>query len=234
MKNIQKNGCPPKYVQWCKEVAGTEKEDYNELPAAEKQFLFDALIEEQSSICGYTMKRIDRDRAHIEHIKPQSLCRADRKGSDLDYGNLIACYPRDGMKDKYRYGAQHKGDWWENDGKDFVSPLDHDCENHFHFGLNGIVTSFDDAGATTIRVLALNHKSLIEERKRVIEEYIYGQDKKDPLSLAKATQLLSNICNQDGAGRYYEFAIAIKYALQQYLSIIEIISRQKKGSRRRY
>lgn len=234
MKNIQKNGCPPKYLQWCREVAGTKREIYKELRGAEKESLFDALIAEQGSICGYTMKRIDRDRAHIEHIKPQSLCRAECQGKDLEYTNLIACYPRDGMKTRYRYGAQNKDDWWENDGKDFVSPLYHDCENHFHFDLNGNVSSSDIAGATTIGVLALNHKSLSEERKRVIEEFIYGPDKKEPLSQAKAIRARSEICNQDGEGRYYEFAIAIKDALQQYLNVIEIMSRQKKGLRSRY
>ena len=233
MKNIQKSGCPPEYVQWCKKVAGTDKEDYNELRAAEKQSLFDALIAEQGSICGYTMKRIDRDTAHIEHIKPQSLCRAELQGSDLDYRNLIACYPRNGMKARYQYGARHKDDWWENDGKDFVSPLYQECEDHFHFDLNGNITSSDIAGATTIGILALNHKSLTEERKRVLEEFIYGPDKKNPLSLAMATRAISGICTQDGKGRYYEFAIAIRDALQHYLNVVEIVSRQKKSSRRR-
>ena len=233
MKNIQKNVRPLKYAQWCKKVAGTDKKDYNELPPAEKQSLFNALIAEQGSICGYTMKRIDSESAHIEHIKPQSLCRTEQQGSDLEYRNLIACYPRDGMKARYRYGAQKKGNWWENNGREFVSPLCPGCENHFQFDSNGSVTAFDVAGATTIEVLDLNHKSLTEERKRVIEEFILGPDKKNPLSPAKATRAISNICNQDGEGRYYEFAIAIRDALQHYLNVVEIMSRQKKSSRRR-
>lgn len=232
MKNIQKNGCPPRYVRWCKKIAGTEKEDYNELPAAEKQFLFDALIEEQGYICGYTMKRIDQDSAHIEHIKPQSRCMAERQGSDLDYRNLIACYPRNGMETRYRYGAQYKGDWWENNGRDFVSPLYPDCENHFQFDLRGNVTALDVAGAKTIEVLYLNHQSLTEERKRVIEEFIYGENGDKLLSMTKATQAIS-ICEKDGEGRYQEFCIAIRDALQHYTDLLEKIARKKRSSRRR-
>lgn len=232
MKNIQKNGCPPNYTQWCKKVAGTDKEDYNELPPAEKQSLFDALITEQGSICGYTMKRIDQDTAHIEHIKPQSLCRAKRQGSDLEYRNLIACYPRDGMKAKYRYGAQQKGNWWENDGKEFVSPLYPECEKHFHFDLNGEVTAFDVSGATTIKILALNHKSLAEERKRVIEEFIYGENGDKLLSKTKATRAIL-VCEKDGEGYYQEFCIAIRDALRNYIDLLGKIARKNKSSRRK-
>jgi uncharacterized protein (TIGR02646 family) len=234
MKNIQKNGCPLNYTQWCKKVAGTDKEDYNEIPPVEKQSLFDALIAEQGSICGYTMKRIDRDTAHIEHIKPQSICRTERQGSDLEYKNLIACYPRDGMKAKYRYGAQQKRNWWENDGKEFVSPLYPKCESLFHFDLEGNITASNVAAAKTIEVLALDHRSLTEDRKRVMEEFIYGPNKKNPISQAAANRAISHICNiQDGQECYYEFCVAIQEALKHYINFLKKITRQKKSSSRR-
>ena len=106
MKHIQKAGAPRGYSQWCANVAGTNKADYRELPATEKQALLAALIIEQGALCAYTMRRIGADSAHVEHIKPESRCRADQPESDLDYGNMVACFPRDGMKRACRYGAR--------------------------------------------------------------------------------------------------------------------------------
>lgn len=226
MKYIMKNRCPEEYAQWCQKVANTEKADFNEIPSDEKQALLNSLMMEQGFICGYTMKRIDKSTSHIEHIKPQSRCRKDQRGSDLEYNNLIACYPLNGMKKKYRFGAQQKEDWWENDGKEFLSPLDQRCEIHFHFDLEGKVTSSNIAAATTIEVLALDHESLTEERKRVIEEFIYGPDKNDPISKSKAIRAVSSICDrQNGSGCYYEFCVAIRSALKQYMMFLEKVKR---------
>jgi len=235
MKYIQKNGCPEKYTLWCKSVVDTDEEDYNELKGVNKQILFDALIKEQGFICGYTMKKINRDTAHIEHIKPQSLCRREKPGSDLDYTNLIACYPLKDNKAKYRYGATKKGDWWEKGGKEFVSPLEYACESYFHFDLEGkiIASTSNIAAINTIKVLALNHGSLTEERKRVIEEFIHGPYKKDPLSPSQTTRAISNICNQNGEGHYHEFCIVIRDALKQHLSGLEKNRRQNKYSQRK-
>jgi uncharacterized protein (TIGR02646 family) len=136
MKHIQKAGAPRGYSQWCATVTGTHKADYRELPATEKQALLAALITEQGALCAYTMRRIGVDSAHVEHIKPESRCRADQPESDLDYGNMVACFPREGMQKAYRYGAQKKDNWWENEGAEFVSPLRPVCERRFRFDLN--------------------------------------------------------------------------------------------------
>ena len=68
MKHIQKAGAPRGYSQWCATVVGTNKADYRELPATEKQALLAALIIEQGALCAYTMRRIGADSAHVEHI----------------------------------------------------------------------------------------------------------------------------------------------------------------------
>jgi uncharacterized protein (TIGR02646 family) len=132
------------------------------------------------------MRRIEESSSHIEHIKPESVCRSERIGLDLDYKNLVACFPRDGMGRNQRYGAQYKADWWDDDGAEFVSPLSSNCESRFRFDLDGKIAQFsnDQAAATTIRVLGLDHRSLTEDRKRVIEEFIYGQT--GPLSRARS------------------------------------------------
>ena len=174
MKHIQKTGCPQSYSQWCAKVAGTSKSDWREVPSILKDQILKTMVADQGGLCAYTMRRIDSSSSHVEHIKPQSRCRADLHGSDLDYTNLVACFPREGMKAKYRYGAQLKGKWWDIDGAEFVSPLQPVCEQVFRFKRNGEIEAINDRteARTTIAVLGLDHISLTEDRKRVIEEFI--------------------------------------------------------------
>ena len=234
MKHIQKAGAPRGYSQWCATVAGTNKADYRELPATEKQALLAALITEQGALCAYTMRRIGADSAHVEHIKPESRCRADQPESDLDYDNMVACFPREGKKRAYRYGAHKKDSWWENDGAEFVSPLHRVCERRFRFDLNGKIAAVANhpAALATIRVLALDHESLTEDRQRVIEEFIYGPQGDDPLSPANAQRALQTICARNRQGLFYEFCIAIRDALEAHVRALRRLAQRRRAVRR--
>lgn len=230
MKHIRKNSCPHNYSNWVHSVSGTGKARWDEVPTAMKRSLLGTLNSEQGWLCAYTMRRIECTTSHIEHIKPQSRCRADLPGSDLDYRNLVACFPADGMRKHFRYGAQKKGSWWERNGAAFVSPLHAHCERRFLFDIAGGVSAVNDnsAAMTTIVVLGLAHKSLAEDRKRVIAEFLYGSKGSAPLSLAKAQRAFQQICNAQ-KGRFYEFCVAIRDALAEY---IRRLSRQRTGTRR--
>lgn len=192
-----------------------------------------ALINEQGALCAYTMRRIEADSAHVEHVKPESRCRLDQSESDLNYDNMVACFPRAGMKKLYRYGAQHKGGWWENDGAGFVSPLHPVCEQRFRFGLDGTIAAIANhpAALVTLRVLALDHKSLTEDRKRVIDEFIYGPQGDDPLSSASARRALQTICSGDGQSHFYEFCVAIRHALEAHLKGMHRLAQRRKAVR---
>jgi uncharacterized protein (TIGR02646 family) len=235
MKYIKKAGCPHAYSQWCAAVAGTDKSDWREIPADQKGLLLGALLAEQGGLCAYTMRRIDRDTSHVEHIKPQSRCRADLSGSDLDYSNLVACFPREGMNKAYRYGAQNKESWWENDGAEFVSPLQPTCERRFRFGLDGKINAANNHASAlmTIEVLALDHNTLTEDRRRVIEEFIYGPAGDDPLSPAQAQRLRQTVCNPRAGGLFYEFCIAIRDGVEEHLRSLRKSAERRKAIRRR-
>lgn len=234
MKHIQKTGSPHGYSQWCAAVAGTNKANYREIPAPEKHVLLTALITEQGALCAYTMRRIGAESAHVEHIKPESRYRAEQPESDLDYGNMVACFPREGMKRAYRYGAQKKDNWWENDGVDFVSPLHPACEHRFRFDLDGKIMAMANhpAALATIRVLALDHASLTEDRKRVIEEFIYGPQGNDPLSPANAQRALLTIGNRDRQGLFYEFCSVIRDALEAHLRAMRRLAQRRRAAQR--
>jgi uncharacterized protein (TIGR02646 family) len=230
MKLIEKNGCPPDYTHWCRSVAGTEQEDYEEIPKKCKNTLKAVLLEEQGFICGYTMKRIDQDNAHIEHIKPQHVCKVEKRGLklglDLDYGNMIACYPEKNNKGEPLYGAHKKGKWWENNGIDFISPLDNSCQRSFRFDLDGKITALNPKAFKTIEVLALDNSSLTQIRGRVIYEHIYGSA--GVKSICQANRKMERILEKDGRGKYHEFCIAIHDALQEHIKTLEKASKRKK------
>ena len=234
MKYIQKTGCPRAYSQWCAGVAGTNQSDWREVPSALKGRILAAMIVEQGGLCAYTMRRIDNDSSHVEHIKPQSRCREDQHGSDLDYANLVACFPRRGMRAQYRYGAQLKDNWWNNDDTEFVSPLQAACEHVFRFKLDGEIEAIDNRteARTTIAVLGLDHRSLTEDRKRVIEEFIYGPTRDDPMSSANARRVRDTICDRNGNSRFYEYCVAVRAALEEHLAALTRLRQRKRYARR--
>lgn len=228
MKQIIKEGAPWDYKEWCRKMKGKPNEDYRRLQNPEKSLLHEQLLDEQGYICAYTMKRVSKDTSHIEHIKPETLCRVELRGSDLDYGNLVACFPKEGMPAKIRYGAQKKDHWWENEGRDFISPISNNCEVFFDFNLKGEIKANNNTNAqTTINVLKLDHTVLTEDRKRSIEEFIYGGG--TPLSLKQATQSIDSICEKTKKGKFRQYCIAIQHALQEYKILLE-----KRANKRKY
>lgn len=230
MKYVRKIGAPHTYTNWCREAHGTQDEDYRCLRNPVKSELHQALLSEQGWLCAYTMRRIDDKNSHIEHIKPETLCRSERVGSDLDYDNLVACFPRKGMGKRCRYGAPRKDNWWEDDGTDFVSPLQSNCERRFRFDLDGKINAVGKqrAALKTIEVLKLDHQTLTEDRKRVIHEFVYGENGNDPLSEAKTNRAIASICQRNIDGRRYEFCVAIRDSLAKHLRYLKKITKKKK------
>ena len=232
MKHVKKRGCPHSYSRWCKAVQGSDKEEFAEIPFAEKRILLDALLKEQGAICAYTMKRISVKNAHVEHIKPQSAFPDPKNGAALRFDNLVACFPREGMKANYRYGAQQKADWWEEDGRAFVSPLDPSCEKRFLYLNDGDVTHIGAAAQNTIIVLGLAHPSLCEDRRRVLNEFIFGPSGQEPLPAAKAKQAIGAICQPNTNGHFFEFCLAIRDALIAHLKLLDKLAKKRKAIRR--
>jgi uncharacterized protein (TIGR02646 family) len=231
MKYVQKGRPPPAYRMWCQGVRGTSKEDYREMPSEVKAVLLAKLVKDQGEICAYTMKRIHAGTSHIEHIKPGSLCRNDERGSDLDFGNMLSCFPRDGMHRAFRYGAQKKDNWW--DSALFVSPLVSACEQRFRFNLEGEIAAVGSnaAASKTIEVLALDHPSLTEDRRRAMHEFLFGEDGSHPLSKAQASRLKKSVCSRS-SGRFVEFCVALRDALEDYIRYVEKVARQREFAKR--
>lgn len=230
MKHIIKTNPPKKYADWCEKVKGKENESYKNVHSVERKPLKESLINEQGALCAYTMKRIDLETCHVEHIKPETVCRVEKKGADLDYQNMVACFPKEDLKHPYRYGAKEKDDWWEDEGKQFVSPLSKRCETLFAFDLEGKVFAVNNNpdAVKTIEVIKLDHATLTDERRRAITEFIFGPEGTFPLSKAKSLKAVDDIVKRNRDGSFIEFCIAIRSALVEHIRQLDKIADRKK------
>ena len=110
--------------------------------------VLDALLKEQGYVCAYTLKRISTELAHVEHIKPQTLCNSEdgiREASgqpllreDVAWNNMVACFPEPNPVARPEYGAVKKDKWWHP--VEFVSPLQANCEERFIFKADGKIS----------------------------------------------------------------------------------------------
>lgn len=118
MKKISKTNPPREFSAWLDENEGLDR-SYGALSGTPAQSaLKGQLLDEQGSLCAYTGLRISRDTSHMEHIKPQHRCTPPE---DVEYRNIVACFPGDGGDVSYGFGAPVKGGWWDQEL--FVSPL---------------------------------------------------------------------------------------------------------------
>lgn len=240
MKRIIKGHEPASFIQFKQEneKAGVKLRYDTDLGSGERKPIKEALLLEQGYICAYTLKRISLDTCHIEHLKPEELCRKHMEEdvatvSDLDYNNMVACFPKEAPKgipkEKY-FGAIKKDDNWGNNGSDYVLPLQTNCEDHFRYNKLGGVQGTTGRGRNTVSLLALDHPVLIEERKRAIESFI-GESA--PIKKAKTEQAISQIENKIEGDKYIEFCIPLKHALMEHLVYLNKLERKLKYAKKK-
>ena len=166
MRRIVKTHAPLDLTQWRKENKNSNH-SYTDLSPAVYESLKKKLLREQGYLCAYTGTFISYDSSHIEHLKPQSKC---DDWEDVEYRNVVACFPADGGDVTYGYGAPVKGKWW--DDTLFVSPLSAGCEQRFRFVWSGHIhpCPSNHVGAIeTIKAIALDHDTLRKLRKKRID-----------------------------------------------------------------
>lgn len=226
MISVSKTTSPEDYSQWCNtQLALGVNYNYPSLPSDIKECLLGLLVLEQGQLCGYTMKRIDINSSHVEHVIPQNICRERELGLDLDYFNFLACYPQNGIL--CRFGAVEKGGWWGDTDEDFISGLTEGCELKFLFQSNGEVSGVrgeQSPSATTIRVLNLNNATLVEDRRNAIDQFLYGEDGMTPLEFDAANNAIESILERNSSGQLPEFCLAIHDCLYEYLDIINTLA----------
>ena len=219
MRKITKTHPPPEDLnKWCEDNQDANH-SYGDLrgTCAHKSLKVN-LLKEQGYLCAYTGQKINGDLSHIEHLKPQSQC---GEWEDVDYRNLVACFPKNGGDISHGYGAPVKADWW--DEQLFVSPLSDDCECRFRFTFHGKIcptTEGDEGAKTTIEELRLDNEKLRGLRESRIGAFFGWSHRTStkPLSVEDANTMLKNIEQADANGQLTEFCFVLKQLLPRYIN----------------
>lgn len=226
MKRIRKTHPPKEFSEWLKENEGLDC-TYDALQGKDAHAVLKRhLLREQGYLCAYTGVRISEESSHIEHLKPQSECKKVENSEqfpyleDVEYRNMVACFPKDGGDISYGYGAPIKGGWWNED--EFVSPCQEDCEHRFSYAWNGKVSSAhndDNAASQTIEIVGLNAQKLKDKRCSAIKSFFgfSSNPKIKELSQRDAQVLLRTIGNSDSIGKLKEFCFVFEKLLPKYI-----------------
>lgn len=206
MKNITKTAQPRELIQWKADNAATPQNlvyGGGDFPAAAVR---QALLAEQWHLCAYTLRHLKtwaqcqadgndtRASCHIEHLLPQSR---RVPGEDIDYRNMVACYPPSQSALACDFGAHAKADFDPSRGG-FVSPLSPAAEAQFLFDERGSVAGRTADGHQTIDLLKLNHPTLVNDRAASIKGYLHPRGKK---LTAQAARRLAQLIMQPDAQR---------------------------------
>lgn len=171
MIHVTKNEEPQWFAKWKQKSPQGCKQSYDKLSVEEKEKLKQELIDEQGALCCYCGRRITADDSHVEHFRPQK----SYGNLDVSYDNLFASCIKEAVKGKRFHCGHSKGSQF--DEQLAISPLDEHCEPRFIYTLAGEVMPTDDADNSAsfmIDLLRLNHPSLKNERKNVLEGILYG------------------------------------------------------------
>ncbi len=223
MRHIVKSADPPASIREWLDVQqpvglNLDYRNFNEKPALRHE-----LIAEQYGLCAYTGTPID-DRlaqfedanlafqAHIEHIKPRSICKAELEArggvygrelcEDMDYHNLVAALEVKGKPParSEMFGAvAHENELLP------VTPLQAGCEERFQYDENGGIHGLDDPALRTIGLLKLDHPTLKSWRRGAIAGFFPTDLELTPIEVGTLMERLA-VPND---GRLPEFSFCV-------------------------
>lgn len=200
MRYIIKTTPPHEFIEYC----DTPGVSYDNLSGVPKIALRQRLLEDQGYICCYCGRRIENDKhTKIEHIK----CQERNNELALCFENMLASCDGGEQDRENRVRPKHKVHCDAKKGNDDipVSPLDEHIEEYLMFFDDGTVKAKDSVGEALIRVLGLNAKFLINQRKSALANY-------SVLPVDNWDLELERLKNRGSDGKYEEFC----FVLQSY------------------
>ena len=157
MRQIVKiEGCEPEELTTWKRANPGKR--YEALQPEIRQAIRRSAIKEQFALCGYCCKLIDETNSNNEHVISQQ----SDKNQTLNFANIIASCDKRNRCNQAR-GAKELG----------LTPLMPECETELKFYLSGKVKGITERASEVIEILALNNKSIQEERKQLVDVLIY-------------------------------------------------------------
>jgi uncharacterized protein (TIGR02646 family) len=197
---------------------------YDNTGGKEKGPMLEQLVRSQHGLCAYTMRRMvhadGHFDAHIEHILP----RTTHPDQSLDWGNLLACFPRTG---DCEFGAKPK-DAYDPATQPFVRP-DRTVDGHFRFRQNGEVEGLTDAALACLapQVLNLNAKVLVNDRKAKIQAALTLRP-----SAAEARRRAHALRQQNAQGWLEPYCEAVAQVLEKHAERADNAAKRRSGARR--
>jgi uncharacterized protein (TIGR02646 family) len=195
MMRISKREEPEWYKELLKKDSSIRK--YADLSADDKQRLSLSFLDEQFYICGYCCGNVGIGNAHNEHIVPQSRCKGQES---LDYDNMIASC---NAKETCGHGKNR-----EYDEKEFISPLERDCERHYKYTIDGAIVGIDEKAKYTIELLNLNSGPLKNARRNILKQ-----------SFNCKNDLASEIYLKPHEGKLQPFCNIVKFFLGRHADL---------------
>jgi hypothetical protein len=216
MRSITKGEQPEALIRWRADNAAKPQNLVYGQGGFPGEAVRRSLLAEQFHLCAYTMRQLKtvaqceaqgwdtRASCHIEHLWPQ--CRKVA-GEDIDYQNMVACYPPSQSKVACEFGAHAKADFDPGTGS-FVSPLAANAKAHFRFDERGNIEGCTKDGRSTVEVLKLNHPSLVNDRAAVIRGSLQPRGKK--LTAQAARRLAQQVLQPNANLTLPAFCVAIE------------------------
>lgn len=235
MRFIAQSAEPAALRQWKRKE--TINQDYESLPSDIKDKIKGNLLKEQGHLCAYTMRRLDGpEQCHVEHIQPQNQA----PGLDLDYANMVACFPKDGGDVTHGYGAPVKHGHAVELNITFISPHQRGCGERFLFDDKGGITparAEDQAAKKTIELLKLDHDTLNEERHAVMVRHglalprgLHQSRGVTLKSAAQARKFAREVLTPDRKEQLEPYCVALAQVAEKHAARLESMAQRKRGT----
>ena len=227
MLYIEKNDPPQALLSWkAQRNAAGQLLDFAELDRIKlngeevdvKTAIKSQRLKDQGFLCAYTMLRVTEDISHIEHLIPQSTSRHEKHVEmTVEYGNMVACYPRQESKGGTEFGAAYRGDQIL-----VVTPRDAKCKVLINYHQNGTVTSEDTAVERMLNeVLNLNVSTLKERRSNIFNKNGVGLRSDKPLKIREAERFAISVMNPNANGELPCFCVALAHAALEHVKVLK-------------
>jgi len=163
---LQVNKNEPDFFTTAKKKVKNQKQSdaWNEISSIRAEVREYILTNEQNSMCAYCEKKTDSNpkKSNIDHFKTRNI----HPELTLEYSNLfVSCNnPNHCSSIKDNLGLK------KEDFIKLISPLNNTDEN-FTYSNTGDILGQNDNAIFTKDAFALNHISLVEERKQIIQNF---------------------------------------------------------------
>ena len=228
MKSIAPGGAPHEFTTWVG-AQPVATRTYDALVGTDAHVkLREQRLEQQGYVCPYTQVELTgADQCHVEHITPQT----QNPALQLDYDNMIACYPAPNAPHP-GYGAVQKAGTAVSPNT-FVWPTERTTEHRFAFDRTGAVRAASDndsAAKNAISMLKLDGQTLVDLREAAIRSVGLAANSPRPKSAAAARTFAHQVLQRTN-GRYEPFCVALSQVAISYAERKERRARSMRGNR---